>query len=69
MKGYLLTYRVGRATVTEPYVCAACVGDLESVCACFSRARERARDIARPHEITRNGRLLGFCRSVWRAAA
>lgn len=68
MKGYCLTYRVGRATVTEPYCCAECAGDAESTCGCFSLARARARDIDRPHEITRNGRLLSFTKTFGVAA-
>lgn len=67
MKGYVLTYRVGRATVTEPYACSECVADGAAYCGCFSAARLRASEVMRPHEIHRNGRLLGYCKSVFRS--
>jgi hypothetical protein len=58
--GYILTYRQRGATVSEVYVCADCKVNAAPSCECIYRARQRASDLGRDHQIRRNGRLLAY---------
>lgn len=60
MKGYILTYHQRGATVSEVYACQDCTDHAEPSCECIYRARQRAHDLDREHQIHRNGRLLAY---------
>jgi hypothetical protein len=60
LPGYILTYRQRGAEVSEVYACPDCTDNAAPACECIYRARQRAHDLDREHQIRRNGRLLAY---------